>query len=149
MMGLAVLLSALSSSAAFSAELSPDPRSLTDSVKLVIEAVNRKDADQYVSVFDDGVVIKMHQGATRIAGREALRKNRAQHFARFPAAYSEIQHIVEIDAKVVLHDKVWLHGQKTDPANIVEIFTFRNGLIVEVEVIQPEGLLAAPARAER
>jgi len=148
-MVLAVLLSALSSSAALSAEPGQSPRSLTDSVKLIIEAVNRKDPDQYVSVFDEGVVIRMHQGATRIAGRDALRRNRAQHFARFPAAGSEIQHIVEIDGKVVLHDKVWLHGLKTDPANIVEIFTFRNGLIVEVEVIQPEGLLAAPARTER
>lgn len=148
-MVLAVLLSALSSSAALSAEPSQNPRSLTDSVKLIIEAVNRKDPDQYVSVFDEAVVIRMHQGSTRIAGRDALRRNRSQHFARFPAAHSEIQHIVEIDAKVVLHDKVWLHGLKTDPANIVEIFTFRNGLIVEVEVIQPEGLLAAPARTER
>ena len=114
--------------------------------RTIIEAVNEKNPDKYVSVFADDAVVQIYQGPVRIAGREALRQNRAQHFERFPKAHSEIQHIVEIGSTVVMHDRVWLQGKSAgEPAEIVEIFTFKDGLIVRMEVIQPEGLLSRRA----
>src|SRR5262245_49476311 len=84
---------------------------LGDAARKIIEAVNEKNPDKYVSVFADDAVVQIYQGPVRITGREALRQNRAQHFERFPKAHSEIQHIVEIDSTVVMHDRVWLHGK--------------------------------------
>lgn len=119
---------------------------LDAAARTIIEAVNEKNPDKYVSVFADDAVVQIYQGPVRIVGREALRQNRAQHFERFPKAYSEIQHIVEIGSTVVMHDRVWLQGKSEgEPAEIVEIFTFKDGLIVRVEVIQPEGLLSRRA----
>lgn len=121
-------------------------RTLGEAARTIIEAVNEKNADKYVSVVAEDVIVQIYQGPVRITGREALRQNRSQHFARFPKAHAEIQHLVEIGSTVVMHDRVWLQGKSGDPSDIVEIFTFKDGLIVKVEVIQPAGLL--PQRAE-
>ena len=128
--------------------LEPETQKLAlgEAARTIIEAVNEKNPDKYISVVADDVVVQIYRGPVRIVGREALRQNRSQHFKQFPKAHSEIQHIVQIDSTVVMHDRVWLHGKSGDPAEIVEIFTFKDGLIVRVEVIQPAGLL--PQRAE-
>jgi hypothetical protein len=113
-------------------------------VRTVIEAVNTKDADKYAAVFAPDAVVQMYGGPVRVRGREELKNNRAQHFRRFPQARSEIQHLVEIGSFVILHDRVWLHGDDESPADIVEVFTFEDNSIVKVEVIQPDRLLAGP-----
>jgi hypothetical protein len=112
-------------------------------VRTIVEAVNAKDSDLYVSVFADDAVVQMYDGPVRVRGRQELSKNRAQHFLRFPEARSEIQHLVEIGPFVIMHDRVWLHGKDDPASDIVEIFTFENGLIAKVEVMQPERLLSA------
>jgi len=124
--------------ASAAAEASPN----LDSVRRIIDAVNSKDADKYASVFAEDAVVQMYAGAVRVRGRAQLRENRAQHFRRFPNTRSEIQHLVEIGTTVVMHDRVWLHATDQQPADIVEIFTFKDDLIIKVEVIQPEGLLS-------
>ena len=113
-----------------------------EAVRTVIEAVNEKDPDKYASVFAEDAVVQLYRGPVRVEGREALRQNRARHFERFPDAYSEIEHIVEIGPVVVMHDRVWLYGRERDAVDIVEVFTFEDGLIARVEVVQPEGLLS-------
>ncbi|MEO1035509.1 MAG: nuclear transport factor 2 family protein [Pseudomonadota bacterium] len=113
-------------------------------VRQIIEAVNSKNVEQYVDVFADDAIVQLYRGPVRVNGKTDLLENRGRHFERFPEAASEIQHVVEIDNIVVLHDRVWLHGRDGAFADIVELFEFRNGLIVRVEVIQQRGLLSQP-----
>jgi hypothetical protein len=108
-------------------------------VKELIDAVNEKDAHKYVAGFDDSVQVFV-EAQLKVNGKEALIKNRAKHFENHPHVRSEIQHLVEIDNKVILHDKVWLDKDDKDGQNIVEIFTFTNGKVIKVEVIQPNDL---------
>lgn len=61
-----------------------------------------------------------------------------------PRAKSVIQHLVEIDNKVIMHDHVWLDRDNGNAQDIVEVYTFEDGLIVRVDVIQPSDLFAQP-----
>lgn len=101
-------------------------------------AVNQKDADQYVKRSRDDVEIYLGP-RLRIQGKQVLRENRAKHFLKHPNIKSEIQHLVAIDDKIVMHDNVWLHDNK-EGKNIVEIFSFENNEIIRVDVIQPKDL---------
>ncbi|GAA0724770.1 hypothetical protein GCM10009430_29530 [Aquimarina litoralis] len=105
----------------------------------IIDAVNEKNAEKYVLGFDQNVKIFV-ESDIRIHGRENLKTNRENHFKNHPNVISEIQHLVEIDDKVILHDKVWLDESDKVGQNIVEIFTFENDKIVRVDVIQPKNL---------
>ena len=110
--------------------------------KIIVEmitAVNEKDPDRYVGGFAESVQVFV-DSEMKIDGRENLRSNRARHFEHHPEVRSEIQHLVEIDDRVILHDKVWLNESDTDGQDIVEIFTFREGEVVKVDVIQPRSL---------
>jgi len=104
----------------------------------MISAVNQKDAQAYVTDFSEDVQIYL-EAELKVNGKSDLQKNRAKHFEQHPEVRSEIQHLVEIDNKVVLHDKVWLDG-KNHPQDIVEIFSFENHKVVRVDVIQPKNL---------
>ena len=110
-------------------------------VRAIIEAVNTNDADLYVSVYAPEAFIRRFEGAVLLEGREALRANRRAHFERFPKSWSEIQHLVEIEDIVVMHDRVWLNGKDGPSADLVEIYKFEDGLIVSVDLIQRETLL--------
>lgn len=105
----------------------------------MIDAVNQKDAAQYVEGFADTIKIYV-DSVLRVEGKEALQENRAKHFERYPETRSEIQHLVEIDQKVVMHDKVWLYRKDHKGQDIVEIFTFTDGLVVRMDVIQSKTL---------
>lgn len=105
----------------------------------LIEAVNEKDAQKYVQSFSPDVKIIL-DSEVKVDGKTALQENRSKHFDSHPEVRSEIQHLVEIDDKVILHDKVWLNKNDKKGRDIVEIFTFQNGKIIQVEVIQPSNL---------
>ncbi|MEO0468018.1 MAG: nuclear transport factor 2 family protein [Bacteroidota bacterium] len=105
----------------------------------MIEAVNEKNAEKYVKGFAEDVQVFV-ASEMKINGREALQANRANHFQNHPEVKSKIQHLVEIDERVILHDKVWLDESDQNGQDIVEIFTFENGAVVRVDVIQPENL---------
>ncbi|MGY3792571.1 hypothetical protein [Aquimarina sp. 433] len=105
----------------------------------IIDAVNEKNAEKYVLGFDQNVKVFV-ESEIKIHGRENLKANRENHFKSHPNIISEIQHLVEIDDKVILHDKVWLDESDKIGQNIVEIFTFENDKIVRVDVIQPKNL---------
>lgn len=105
----------------------------------IIDAVNEKSAEKYVLGFAQNVKIFV-ESEIKIHGRENLKANRANHFKSHPNVISEIQHLVEIDDKVILHDKVWLDESDKVGQNIVEIFTFENDKIIRVDVIQPKNL---------
>ncbi len=108
-------------------------------IKEMIDAVNERDAEKYVKSFADEVQVFI-ESEIKVDGRENLIKNRAKHFESHPNVRSEIQHLVEIDDKVIMHDKVWLEEADKVGQNIVEVFTFENRKVVRVDVIQPEGL---------
>ena len=108
-------------------------------IKEMIDAVNEKDAEKYVVGFDESVQVFVGS-EIKVEGKNNLRKNRAKHFKNHPKVRSEIQHLVEIDNKVVMHDKVWLNDSNDFGQDIVEIFTFENGKVVRVDVIQPKNL---------
>ena len=57
--------------------------------------------------FADSVQVSV-EDELKVAGKEALIENQRTHFDNPPKVRSEIQHLVEIDNKVILHDKVWL-----------------------------------------
>ena len=105
----------------------------------VINAVNEKNANKYVSNFSDSVEIVV-DSVVRLKGRKAVQSNRAYHFKNHPEIKSTIIHLVEIDEKVILHDKVWLDENDKRGQDIVEIFTFEEGKIAKVEVIQSDQL---------
>ena len=105
----------------------------------MIDAVNEKDAEKYVVGFADNVQVFVESNM-KIKGIEALKANRANHFKSHPKVRSEIQHLVEIDNRVILHDKVWLEESDKIGQNIVEIFTFEGGKVSRVDVIQPKNL---------
>ena len=104
-------------------------------IRKMIEAVNKKDADQYVADFAETVQVYVDHNL-KVDGRPALKANRRQHFANHPAVRSEIQYLLEIDNKVIMHDKVWLKDSDETGQDIVEIFTFAEGKVVRVDVIQ-------------
>ena len=105
----------------------------------VIAAVNQKNAKKYVEGFADNVQVFV-ASEIKVNGKENLIKNRTQHFKNHPNVRSEIQHLVEIDNKVIMHDKVWLNKSDKVAQDIVEIFTFKNGKVIRVDVIQPNNL---------
>ena len=105
----------------------------------MIEAVNEKNAEKYVTGFAENVKVFV-ESEMKVNGRVDMKANRANHFKSHPNVRSEIQHLVEIDNKVILHDKVWLDESDKEGQNIVEIFTFKNGEVVRVDVIQPNDL---------
>ena len=105
----------------------------------MIDAVNEKDAEKYVNGFADTVKVFV-ESEMKVNGREDMKANRANHFKNHPNVRSEIQHLVEIDNKVILHDKVWLDDSDKIGQNIVEIFTFENDEVSRVDVIQPKDL---------
>ena len=76
----------------------------------------------------------------KVDGKMELELNRKDHFKNHPNVRSEIQHLVEIDHRVILHDKVWFDPSDKEGQNIVEIFTFQEGKIIRVDVIQPKDL---------
>lgn len=108
-------------------------------IEEVITAVNQKNAELYVKGFADNVQVFV-ASELKVDGKENLVKNRAQHFKNHPEVRSEIQHLVEIDNKVIMHDKVWLNKSDKTGQNIVEIFTFKNGKVIRIDVIQPKNL---------
>ncbi len=108
-------------------------------IKKMIEAVNQKDADKYVKDFSEDVQVYV-ASELKLDGRDALQKNRARHFKNYPEVRSEIQYLLEIDNKVIMHDKVWLDNSGGEGRDIVEIFTFDNGRVLRVDVIQPKDL---------
>ncbi|MCF6348502.1 MAG: nuclear transport factor 2 family protein [Flavobacteriaceae bacterium] len=108
-------------------------------IKEMIDAVNEKDAEKYVKGFAEKVQVFV-ESEMKVNGRNALKLNRANHFKNHPNVRSEIQHLVEIDNKVIMHDKVWLKESDKKGRNIVEIFTFENGKVVKIDVIQPKDL---------
>ena len=114
-------------------------------VREMIEAVNTRDADMYIKDFSDNIKI-MVDGDIKVSGKSALKANRSEHFTRYPKVRSEIQHVVMIENKVILHDKVWLKGSEGPGSDIVEIFTFEDGQIISVEVIQSSTLLEEAAK---
>ncbi len=101
----------------------------------MIEAVNERNAEKYVTRFAKDVQILVDD-SIKINGRDALQVNRAKHFKTYPNLRSEIQNLVEIDDKVIMHDKVWLDELDKEGQDIVEIFTFKEGKVIKVEVIQ-------------
>lgn len=109
-----------------------------EAVRGIVAAVNARDADAYVADFAPDAIVRLYEGDVRVRGRRAMRENRLQHFERYPHVRNEVQHVVAIDDRVIMHDRVWLDGRTSQPSDVVEVFTFDAGdRIVRVDVIQP------------
>ncbi|MFK8016036.1 MAG: nuclear transport factor 2 family protein [Gammaproteobacteria bacterium] len=108
----------------------------------IVDAVNAKNSDQYVRDLADDVIVTMYDGEVRLRGRDAVRANREQHFLSHSEARNKLVHLVAIDQRVVMHDQVWLRAGQANPADIVEVFTFENGAIVRIDVLQPTDLFS-------
>ncbi|WP_378183808.1 nuclear transport factor 2 family protein [Aquimarina sp. SS2-1] len=108
-------------------------------IKEMIDAVNEKNPEKYVIGFAEDVKVFV-ESQMKVNGKIDLKNNRATHFENHPDVRSEIQHLVEIDNKVILHDKVWLDDSDKEGQDIVEIFTFKDEKIIRVDVIQPKDL---------
>ncbi|XLS27788.1 nuclear transport factor 2 family protein [Flavobacteriaceae bacterium M23B6Z8] len=121
--------------------------SKTDRAKSIVKAVNQKDAKMYVSNFSENVKVYMYgedgNFELKIDGIEALYKNRAEHLKNHPEVRNEIQHLVEIDNRLIMHDKVWLTPERKKGSSVVEIFTFNEeGKITRVDVLQEKNLFS-------
>ncbi len=119
--------------------------SKSDRAKSIVKAVNKKDAKMYVANFSKDVKVYMYSEEgnfeLRVDGAEALYKNRAAHLKNHPEVRNEIQHLAEIDNRLIMHDKVWLTPDRKEGSSVVEIFTFdKEGKISRVDVIQQKNL---------
>ena len=140
------LLSGCNQSAPLAADPEPVRAELTKRMAAasnIVDAVNAKDAQLYGRDLAPRVRVVMYNGEMVLEGRESLIQNRASHFANYPDARNELIHLVEIDDRVIMNDRVWLSSDQTKPAEIVEIFTFEGDKIVRIDVIQPKDLLAS------
>jgi len=115
-----------------------------DAARNIVAAVNAKASEQYVRDLHEDVIVTMYDGGIRLRGKQAIQANRENHFKTYPTARNELVHLVEIDNQVVMHDKVWLKGDESKPADIVEIFSFDGDKIIRIDVIQAAGLLDDP-----
>ena len=107
-----------------------------EAARLIIQAVNSRDASLYASVFAQNALIQIYAGPVRIAGRQAIEENRRRHFSLHPEVRAEIRHLVEIGNLAIMHDQVRL-TRDGRPSDVVEIFTCgEDGLIVKVDVVQ-------------
>ena len=110
----------------------------------IVNAVNNKDASQYAKDLHTDVIVKMYDGEIRLSGREAVIENRKRHFESNSNAKNLLIHLVEIDDRVIMHDQVWLNGNtEKEPSEIVEIFTFKDNKIIQIDVIQPADLFGS------
>ena len=114
-----------------------------DAARNIVAAVNAKDAAMYARDLAADVVVTMYDGETRLRGRAEVEANRTEHFRRHPDARNELVHLVEIDDRVVMHDRVWLTPGQEEAADIVEVFTFTGDEIVRIDVLQPSSLFAS------
>lgn len=119
--------------------------SKSDRARSIVDAVNKRDAEQYVENFSDDVKVYMYdEGGNfvlRVDGKEALFKNRETHLKNHPEVRNEIQHLAEIDNRLIMHDIVWLTPKRKEGSSVVEIFTFdETGRIKRVDVIQQKNL---------
>ena len=119
--------------------------SKSDRAKSIVDAVNKKDPAQYVENFSDDVKVFMYEEdgnfVLRVNGKEALYANRAAHLKNHPEVRNEIQHLAEIDNRLIMHDIVWLSPDRKEGSSVVEIFTFNDsGEISRVDVIQQKNL---------
>ena len=109
----------------------------------IVNAVNNKDVSQYAKDLHTDVIVKMYDGEIRLKGRAAVIENRKRHFESNSNAKNLLIHLVEIDDRVIMHDQVWLNGNtEQEPSEIVEIFTFKDNEIIQIDVIQPADLFA-------
>ena len=109
-----------------------------EAVRAIIAAVNARDAEAYVANFAEDAIVRLYEGEVRVRGRQAMRENRMRHFERYPQVRNELRYVVAIDDRVILHDRVWLDRRASQPADVVEVFTFdADDRIVRVDVIQP------------
>lgn len=131
-----ILLSACAAPARTGAESSMR----LDAARNIVDAVNAKDSERYIRDLAQDVVVTMYDGETRLRGRDAVRQNRENHFRTHREARNELVHLIEIDDRVVMHDRVWLNAGVSRPADIVEVFTFKGDEIVRIDVIQPADL---------
>ncbi|WP_422859935.1 hypothetical protein ACOKFD_03210 [Flagellimonas sp. S174] len=116
-----------------------------DRAKSIVDAVNKKNASQYVKNFSEKVKVYMYEEdgsfVLRVDGKEALFKNRKAHLLNHPQVRNEIQHLAEIDNRLIMHDIVWLTPESKEGSSVVEIFTFDDtGKIERVDVIQQKNL---------
>ena len=121
--------------------------SKSDRAKSIVKAVNQKDARMYVDNFSENVKVYMYgengNFELKIDGIEALYKNRAEHLKSHPEVRNEIQHLAEIDNRLIMHDVVWLTAERKKGSSVVEIFTFNDeGKITRVDVIQEKNLFS-------
>lgn len=127
--------------------LSAQEISKSDRAKSIVKAVNQKDAKMYVENFSENVKVYMYGDdgnfELKIDGIEALYKNRADHLQNHPEVRNEIQHLAEIDNRLIMHDKVWLTKKRKKGSSVVEIFTFdEQGKITRVDVLQEKNLFS-------
>ncbi len=121
--------------------------SKSDRARSIVKAVNQKDAKLYVDNFSKSIKVYMYgengNFILKVDGIEALYKNRAEHLKSHPEVRNEIQHLAEIDNRLIMHDKVWLTPDRKEGSSVVEIFTFdEEGKIVRVDVIQQKNLFS-------
>ncbi|MBS9460921.1 hypothetical protein KIM67_00760 [Flagellimonas sp. 389] len=119
--------------------------SKSDRAKSIVDAVNKKNPKQYVENFSDSVKVYMYEEdgsfVLRVDGKKALFKNREAHLKNHPQVRNEIQHLAEIDNRLIMHDIVWLAPKIKEGSSVVEIFTFdETGKIIRVDVIQQKNL---------
>ncbi len=119
--------------------------SKSDRARNIVKAVNEKDAKLYVENFNNDIKVYMYgedgNFILKVDGIEALYKNRSAHLKKHPHVRNEIQHLAEIDNRLIMHDKVWLTPNKKEGSSVVEIFTFDDiGKIIRVDVIQQSNL---------
>ncbi len=103
-----------------------------------LNAYNARDLDAFAACFAEDVEVYGFPGALTLKGRADFRARYAERF-KSEGLHAIAVHRAVIGSRVIDHERVWLEGpDKSDPVDLVVIYTVRDGLIARVDFIKEE-----------
>jgi hypothetical protein len=103
-----------------------------------LAAYNARDLDAFAACFAEGVEVYGFPGVLSLKGQAEFRARYAERF-KSEGLHAIAVHRAVIGAHVIDHERVWLEGpDRSEPVDLVVIYTVREGLIARVDFIKEE-----------
>ena len=101
-----------------------------------LAAYNARDLDGFAACFTEDVEVYTFPGELILKGRAAFRTKYVERF-KSEGLHAVAVHRTVVGDRVIDHERVWLEGPtKSDPIDLVVIYTVRDGLIARVDFIR-------------
>jgi hypothetical protein len=103
-----------------------------------LAAYNARDLDAFAACFAEDVEVYDFPGVLSLKGREDFRSRYVERF-KSEGLHAIAVHRAVVGSRVIDHERVWLEGPgKSDPIDLVVIYTVRDGVIARVDFIKEE-----------